>query len=224
MATTVLINYSFDQYNSFQPFSVHGWTSVFLHDVHRLCGAIEGRLRHFLPHWPRMGWQCDQPGKNPWIYSALAWNWTQTIEGTDSEKHSFSHWAIRTRAMERTGSKIYIHSPTELSGLGLWRGQAVIFSFIPLPLSYHDWPQYKQEIISTRNIKASQRSSVSRQSQLSVTTVVMAINYDIINEMNIWIILSSVNVSRVINITMQHHSWYILPHRCQVGLTWVSQR
>ena len=33
---------------------------------HRLCGAIEGRLSHFLPHWLRMGWQnvIDSRGMN----------------------------------------------------------------------------------------------------------------------------------------------------------------
>jgi len=41
----------------FQPCSVHGWTSAFLPDVRRLCGAIEGRLGHFLPRWIRAGWQ-----------------------------------------------------------------------------------------------------------------------------------------------------------------------
>jgi len=41
----------------FQPSSVHGWTLAFLLAVHRLCGAIEGRLSHFLPRWLRTGWQ-----------------------------------------------------------------------------------------------------------------------------------------------------------------------
>jgi len=33
----------------FQPLSVQGWISAFLLAVHRLCGAIEGRLSHLLP-------------------------------------------------------------------------------------------------------------------------------------------------------------------------------
>ena len=32
----------------FQPLSVHDWTSAFLLNVHRLCGAIEGKIE---PHW-----------------------------------------------------------------------------------------------------------------------------------------------------------------------------
>jgi len=36
-----------------QPFSVHGWTSAFLLNFHRFCGAVEGRWSHFLPHWLR---------------------------------------------------------------------------------------------------------------------------------------------------------------------------
>jgi len=41
----------------FQPLSVHGWTSAFVLDVHRLCSAIEARLSHFQPRWLRAGWQ-----------------------------------------------------------------------------------------------------------------------------------------------------------------------
>jgi len=40
-----------------QPLSAHGWTSAFHPNVHRLCGAIEGRLSHFLPLWLRKGWR-----------------------------------------------------------------------------------------------------------------------------------------------------------------------
>ena len=32
-------------------------SSAFLLDVHRSCGAVEGRLSHFLPRWLRTGWQ-----------------------------------------------------------------------------------------------------------------------------------------------------------------------
>jgi len=40
-----------------QTFFVRDGTSAFLLDFHRFCGAIEERLRHFLPHWLRTGWQ-----------------------------------------------------------------------------------------------------------------------------------------------------------------------
>ena len=40
--------------------------------------------------------ECDQPGKNPLKYSAMAGNWTRATGRTDSEIHSFSHWAIMT--------------------------------------------------------------------------------------------------------------------------------
>ena len=35
--------------------------------------------------------ECDQPGKNPLKYSAMAGNWTNATGKTDSEIHSFSH-------------------------------------------------------------------------------------------------------------------------------------
>jgi len=41
----------------YQPLSVRGWASAFHLNIHRLCGAIEGRLSHFLPRWLRTGWQ-----------------------------------------------------------------------------------------------------------------------------------------------------------------------
>ena len=31
----------------------HGWTLAFPLDFHMLCGAVEGRLGHFLPRWLR---------------------------------------------------------------------------------------------------------------------------------------------------------------------------
>ena len=59
----------------FQPLSVCGWTLGFLLIFHRFCGAIEGRLIHFLPRWLRsqggLAW-CDQPGKVSSRYSAMA--------------------------------------------------------------------------------------------------------------------------------------------------------
>jgi len=42
---------------AFQPLSVHGWTSVFLLDYCRLCGAIERGLRHFLLCWLTLDFQ-----------------------------------------------------------------------------------------------------------------------------------------------------------------------
>ena len=50
-----------------QPSSIHGWTSAFLLTVHRFCGVIERRLRHFLPRWLKTGWQSViSQGKIPW--------------------------------------------------------------------------------------------------------------------------------------------------------------
>ena len=41
----------------FQSSSVHRWTAAFLFAVHRLYGAIEGILSHFLPRRLKTGWQ-----------------------------------------------------------------------------------------------------------------------------------------------------------------------
>jgi len=73
----------------FQPLSVHGWTWAFLLAVHRLCGAIERRLSHFLPHWLRMCWQSvSSRGKiSPGI---------QATTRTDSKTPSFLHQATMT--------------------------------------------------------------------------------------------------------------------------------
>ena len=89
-----------------QPSSIYGWILAFLLDVHRLCGVIGGRLSHFLLCWlrTRTGWQCDQPGKNPLKYSAVAENWTRPTGRTDSE---LFHWAIMTRATGRTDSELF---------------------------------------------------------------------------------------------------------------------
>ena len=40
-----------------QPSSIQSGTSAFLRVVHKLCGAVEGRLSHILPHWLKTGWQ-----------------------------------------------------------------------------------------------------------------------------------------------------------------------
>ena len=51
----------------FQSLSVHDWTSACLLNVHRLCGAIEARLSHFLSRWLRTDWQrVISQGKIPW--------------------------------------------------------------------------------------------------------------------------------------------------------------
>ena len=51
----------------YQPSSVRGGISAFLLAVHRLCGVVEGRLSHFLPRWPRPGWQSAiSQGKISW--------------------------------------------------------------------------------------------------------------------------------------------------------------
>jgi len=50
--------------------------------------------------------ECDQSGKNPLKYNTMAKNWTRATGRTDSEIHSFSHWAIMTRATGRTDSEL----------------------------------------------------------------------------------------------------------------------
>jgi len=55
----------------YQPSSVRGWTSAFLLAVHRLGGVIEP----FSATLAQDGLaECDQPGKNPLKYSAMAGN------------------------------------------------------------------------------------------------------------------------------------------------------
>ena len=51
----------------FQPLSDRGWTSAFLSNFDRLCGAIQGRLGHHLRSWLRSSWQSVIiQGKSPW--------------------------------------------------------------------------------------------------------------------------------------------------------------
>ena len=92
----------------YQPLSVRGWTSAFLLDFHRLCGAIEGRLSHFLPHWLRTGWQSmTSQGIIPW--NTPPW--------------------LGIEPGPRGGQTVsYIHSPTELSWLTamLWTEKLTI--------------------------------------------------------------------------------------------------
>jgi len=77
--------------------------------------------------------ECDQPGKNPLKYCAMAGNWTRATGKTDSEIHLFSNWAIMTRDTERQTVR-YIHPHTELSWPGPQGGQTVSY---PSELS---WP------------------------------------------------------------------------------------
>jgi len=91
--------------------SVRGWTSAFLLDFHRSCGATEGdwatlpprpepRCHPVLSHAATPSWatlspvlshagsgrvtECDQLGKNSSKYSAIAGNWTRATGRTDS--------------------------------------------------------------------------------------------------------------------------------------------
>jgi len=55
-------------------------------------------------------------GKNPLKYSAVVWNWTRARGRTDSEIHSFSHWAIPlSYPTELSHWAIPLSYPTELS-------------------------------------------------------------------------------------------------------------
>jgi len=111
----------------FKPLSVHGWTSAFLLDVHRLRGAIEGRLSHFYHAGSgRLGRMWSSREKSPKLLQGLKpaterteseipsfchWaNTTLATERTDGEIHSFSRWAVMTRAMERIDSEIHSFS------------------------------------------------------------------------------------------------------------------
>ena len=47
---------------------------------------------------------CDQPGKNPLKYSAVAGNWTQATERADSE---LSHWAIMAEVWVKCAIPVY---------------------------------------------------------------------------------------------------------------------
>ena len=101
-----------------QPASVHGWTSAFLLDVHRLCGAIEGKLSHAATLTQDGLAECDQPGKNPLKYSTMTGNKTRATGGQ----------TVRS-----------IHSLTEPSGPGPQGGQTVRFIHSPTELSWLIW-------------------------------------------------------------------------------------
>ena len=61
---------------------------------------------------------------------------TRATGKTDSEVHSFSHWASMTRATERTDSEIHSFSNRAIM-TGPWRGQTVRYIHFPTELS---WP------------------------------------------------------------------------------------
>jgi len=44
--------------------------------------------------------ECDQPENNPLKYSATVEDWTRAMKKTDSEIHSFSHWAIKIHMLQ----------------------------------------------------------------------------------------------------------------------------
>ena len=100
---------------------------------HRLCGTIEP----FSATLAQDGLaECDQPGKNPLKYAATAGHWTRATGRTDSETHSFSHWAIMTRAKGRTDSEIHSFSHWAIMTRAMERTESEIHWFTPL--SYHD--------------------------------------------------------------------------------------
>ena len=56
------------------PSPLRGWTSAFLLAIHRLCGAIEGRLSHLLPRWLKTCWRSViSQGKIPWNTPTYGW-------------------------------------------------------------------------------------------------------------------------------------------------------
>ena len=86
-------------------------TEIFLPPRYpQMCGAIEGRLSHFLPHWLRTGRVV--PLREDWAIfchtgsGRVSRVWPEILrhgrelnpghKKTDSEIHSFSHWAIAT--------------------------------------------------------------------------------------------------------------------------------
>ena len=64
--------------------------SAFLLAVHRLCGFVEGRLSHFLPHWLKTGWQnVISQGKTPW--NTPPWLGGQTVSYHDWLRHIITY-------------------------------------------------------------------------------------------------------------------------------------
>jgi len=85
----------------FEPSSIHGWTSAFLLAV---MWYYWREIESFSATMAQDGLaECDQPGKNPLRYTAMAGNWTRATERADSE---LSHWAIMTWDIGRTDSEL----------------------------------------------------------------------------------------------------------------------
>jgi len=126
----------------FQPLSVHGWTSVFLLNVHRVSDAIEGRFSHLLPRWlwntlPRLG---IEPGLRwgqtvRYIQSPVELSWRGPRRG-QTGKYIHSPTALSWPRPQGGQTVRYIHSPTELSWPG--PGEDSQWDLFILPLSYHD--------------------------------------------------------------------------------------
>jgi len=121
----------------FQPLTVRGWSSAFLLDDHRLCGAIEGRLSHFLPHWLRTGWQSlTGQGKIPW--NTPPWLGVEFgLQGGQTMRFTHSPTELSWPGPQSEQTVRFAHSPTELSWPRLQRGQTVRFTHSPTELS---WP------------------------------------------------------------------------------------
>ena len=60
--------------------------------------------------------ECDQPGKNPLKYSAVAGNWTRATGRTDSE---LFHWAIVTLLKRKSCATVIKNAKTKLC-VGTW--------------------------------------------------------------------------------------------------------
>jgi len=57
--------------------------------------------------------ECGQPQKNPLKYSTMTRNWTRATGKTDSDVHSFSHWAIMTDGLESTCIKHWFRTVSQ---------------------------------------------------------------------------------------------------------------
>jgi len=74
--------------------------------------AMESTVR-YIHTFTELSWPGSWRGQ--WDTFILRLSYHNPGRGEDSEIHSYSHWAIMTRAVERTVR--YIHPPTELSWL-----------------------------------------------------------------------------------------------------------
>ena len=126
----------------FQRLSVRGWTSAFLLAVHRLCGAVKGRLSHFLPCWLRTGWQSViSQGKS---LETLCLHWELNPDHREAVRYIHSSTELSWPGPQRGQTVRCIHSSTELSWSGPQRGQTVRYTHSPTELS---WPQSLMVII-----------------------------------------------------------------------------